>query len=145
MVRGQRQLVCLVAAWAALAAQAVRPAASRGCTMPCCSAPADRGGPAPVDSAAGCPVCAGADADDHHPADAGEQPCRCQLDARQDEPIATLRGSHPSGDQSVWQAAAPGAVSTAVPQAVGVSREYLAATLAVPIRPARILFGVWRN
>jgi hypothetical protein len=26
-----------------------------------------------------------------------------------------------------------------------VSREYLAASLAVPIRPTRILFGVWRN
>jgi hypothetical protein len=32
-----------------------------------------------------------------------------------------------------------------VPQSLGVSREYLAASLAVPIRPVRILFGVWRN
>jgi hypothetical protein len=31
-----------------------------------------------------------------------------------------------------------------VPQVLGVSREYMAASLAMPIRPPRILFGVWR-
>jgi hypothetical protein len=36
-------------------------------------------------------------------------------------------------------------VTIDVPRDLGVSREYVTAALAVPIRPPRILFGVWRN
>ncbi|MFM8892678.1 MAG: hypothetical protein ACKOTB_13850 [Planctomycetia bacterium] len=39
----------------------------------------------------------------------------------------------------------PSVLPAIAPQVLGVSREYLAASLAIPIRPPRILFGVWRN
>jgi hypothetical protein len=65
------------------------------------------------------------------------------LDAGQPEPLPPERVTPPSVDthrQSVSLAAAQ-----AVPQVLGVSREYLVASLAVPIRPVRILFDVWRE
>jgi hypothetical protein len=39
----------------------------------------------------------------------------------------------------------PSVLPAIASQVLGVSREYLAASLAIPIRPPRILFGVWRN
>jgi hypothetical protein len=45
--------------------------------------------------------------------------------------------AHAGGDA----AAIPGDAPPIVPQVLGVSRAYV----AVPIRPPRILFGVWRN
>jgi hypothetical protein len=39
----------------------------------------------------------------------------------------------------------PAFLPPVAPLVLGVSREYLAASLAIPIRPPRILFGVWRN
>jgi hypothetical protein len=35
--------------------------------------------------------------------------------------------------------------SPEAPHELGASREFVAASLAVPIRPVRILYGVWRN
>jgi hypothetical protein len=99
----------------------------------------------------GCPVCAiTADrcpiesAGPSDSAKSSETPCGCQLDARQDEPMASSRGTLPSFDE-VAQASLSAVVVSSAPQVLGVSREYLAASLAVPVRPPRILFGVWRN
>ena len=41
--------------------------------------------------------------------------------------------------------AATAVTAITVQNTLGVSREYVAASLAVPIRPMRILCGVWRN
>ena len=146
MAYGRNQFVWLVAACAALAAQFVPQALCRSCDRPCCESAAVNAGAMPVVADApvsgGCPLCAAAT--DRCPIESVEQPCRCQLDARQDEPMASSRGSLPSFDQ-VAQLSLPAAELSEPPQVLGVSREYLAAWLAVPIRPPRILFGVWRN
>jgi hypothetical protein len=125
----------IVAAWAAVVAQAL-PTVCRGdCGRPCW-ARADSGD---------CPLCAAPAATaGAQPSDTSDEPCRCHLDARQDQPLAPSKGSLldlvAADLQAVLSAARP-----TPPQAIGVSREYLAASLAVPIRPLRILFGVWRD
>jgi hypothetical protein len=143
---GRNQFVWLMAACVALAAQVVPQSLCRSCDRPCCeSAAANAGASAVVPDApvsGGCPLCVAAT--DRCPIESVKQPCRCQLDARQDEPMASSRGSIPSADQ-VAQHSPPAAALAEPPPALGVSREYLAASLAVPIRPPRILFGVWRN
>lgn len=58
--------------------------------------------------------------------------------------MASSQGTLPSFDP-VAQASLPAVAPPATPQVLGVNREYLAASLAVPIRPPRILYGVWRN
>jgi len=120
-----RKTLWLVVAAATLVAQAVPQAWGTDCDRACC-----------VVEDHGC--CSSG------PVETPESPCNCQLDARQDEPISTNRGTTsvpdllPRGlsvDSTAWE----------VPQALGVSREYVASALAVPIRPIRILNGVWRN
>ena len=63
---------------------------------------------------------------------------------KQDRPLAPSPGASPAPvaahSQAAWWAAPP-----AAPPTLGVSREYAADLMAVPIRPPRILFGVWRN
>lgn len=73
-----------------------------------------------------------------------DSPCHCQLDSRQDEPITTDRGTSSAPDL-LPRGLAVHSASWEVPQVLGVSREYVASSLAVPIRPVRILQGVWRN
>lgn len=117
---GQKQFAWVVAAWATLLA----PTIPQACECPRAE-PADACG---------------------RSCRAPEKPaatCCCQLDVGQPEPLLPERVTPPRDDahhQSVSLAAAP-----AVPHVLGVSREYLAASLAVPIRPVRILFGVWRD
>lgn len=71
-------------------------------------------------------------------------PCRCQLDARQDQPLAVSNRGTTARDRfepvAVVESAAPDA-----PPAAVVSRAHVATLLSVPIRPVRILYGVWRN
>lgn len=134
----RNQFVWLVAACAALAAQAAPQTFCRGCDRPCCGSAAAVLPGAPASG--GCPLCAAAA--DRCPTEAANPPCRCQLDARQDEPMASSRGPALSIDQ-VAHAFPSAATLSATAQGLGVSREYLAASLAVPIRPPRILFGVW--
>ncbi len=140
-----KKLVWVVAAYAALVAQAAPEVSCRSCDQPCC---ADRpGGDGAVATNAPeatgrstCQRCAAA----RPPAEASQQPCRCQLHARHEQPLSPARSAvaaHAGGDA----AAIPGDAPPIVPQVLGVSREYVAASLAVPIRPPRILFGVWRN
>jgi hypothetical protein len=110
---------------AALVAQAVFPVWSGDCRPGCC-----------VAEVPGC--CTSC------PAETAKPPCHCRLDARQDQAVSVERGAS-SGRDSLGRGVVVDATSMAAPHALGVSREYVAASLAVPIRPVRILRGVWRN
>ena len=117
--------VWLVVACAALVAQAVPQSWSGDCNRGCCVAEVREC----------CTAC---------PAETAEPPCHCQLDARQDQPVSVDRGTSP-GQDLLGRALIADSASFAAPPVLGVSREYVAAALAVPIRPTRILYGVWRN
>jgi hypothetical protein len=150
VVQRRNKLGWIVAAWAAVVAQAVPAVCCGACDRPCCSGQAERhataAAEAPADSG-GCPACTAATtataACEQSPRSA-DHPCRCHLAARQEQPLASspdsLRNLTTSNQPAPLAAAPP-----TPPEAIGVSREYLAASLAVPIRPTRILFGVWRN
>ena len=135
--------VVLLAAWAAFAAQVAPRDFSRPCDQPCCASEARGCHPAVAESearpAGGCPLCAAT-----CPSDAAEQPCRCHLTARQDQPVSSPRGTTPRLDRADQNAVAVTDHPDA-PLVLGVSREYVATSLSVPIRPVRILCGVWRN
>ena len=115
----------IVMACVALAAQVVPQAAGEGCDRGCCAA--EPGGC--------CAAC---------PAEPSAPPCHCRLEARQDQPLVVSKGSTLDRDL-LGQVAAVESASLEAPHALGVSREYAAASLSVPIRPVRILYGVWRN
>lgn len=138
--------VVLLAAWAALAAQVASPAFSRPCDQPCCASEARGCHPAVAESearpAGGCPLCAATAAT--CPSDTAEQPCRCHLDARQDQSMSSPRGMSPRVVEADQRVVTP-ADQPDAPLILGVSREYVATSLSVPIRPVRILRGVWRN
>lgn len=149
MVRRPNQFIWAVAACAAVAVQAVPRICCGGCDQPCCDGQTRTRGQefAEVQGspASGCPLCAAAAGEAHHaPSDTYGEPCGCQLSSRHDQPLAPTK----AGWLTSLDDAMPGRVASATPpapQVIGVSREYLAASLAVPIRPSRILFGVWRN
>jgi hypothetical protein len=127
-----KQLVWALVACATVVAQVTPQGVCRACDRPCCD----------VDPSEGCPLCVAEIAP--RPLERPDQPCNCHLTARHEQPLAVSSGSVPmvsAGDATV----APGAIPPLPPQVLGVSREYLAASLTVPIRPPRILFGVWRN
>ena len=146
MARSRRQLVWALTVGLAVAAQLSPPALCRACDRPCCVSEAGDHCPKPSDSgvgsAAGCPLCS--HAADLRPAEANERPCDCLLQARHDQPRFPTRGSPPHGADG-GPAIGPAVVVPGVPPVLGASREYVAALLAMPIRPPRILFGVWRN
>lgn len=125
MVGIPQRPVWLVMAWAALAAQVLPQVRSGDCDRGCCMA-------AVRECCAACPD------------EAAESPCHCRLEARQDQPVSVDRGTSP-GQDLLGRALLADSTSVAAPPALGVSREYVAASLAVPIRPTRILYGVWRN
>lgn len=146
MVRIQRHIVWLVVACATVVAQVSPKSLCQACDQPCCAEWA--GGHdlpaagARIDTETTCPRCAAAA--DSRPAETDGRPCHCQLKSRHEQPLAPTRGTLfdvNQGDAVFGPAMAP----PDMPHVLGVSREYLAASLAVPIRPARILFGVWRN
>lgn len=146
MPRGRKQVVWVLAACAALFAQVTPRAPCHACDKPCCGdqarEPRSQTCASDDDRAIGCPLCAAAVADG-----AGEPhraPCRCHLTARHDQPLsATSATPAVVGADSV--AVGLPAPRLVVPQALGVSRDYVATLLGIPIRPPRILFGVWRN
>ena len=115
MERTNNHFGWVLAACAAVVAQAAPTTLCRSCDQPCCAVV--------------------------HEACCHDEPCHCQLDARDEQPLS----------QGPLTACADGGpalglamVLPLVPQVLGVSREYLAVSLAMPIRPPRILFGVWR-
>ncbi|MEI6239639.1 MAG: hypothetical protein WCR51_04570 [Planctomycetia bacterium] len=146
MLRSRKQLVLACVACAAILAQVAPQASCRACDQPCCAALDGGRGSAPPNSscqpAATCPLCTAAV--DLRPTETSERPCHCQLTARHEQPLSLSGGAAPvlsDGHATL----SPVAIPPRVPQVLGVSREYLAASLAMPIRPPRILFGVWRN
>ena len=145
MVRDVSNLVRIALACAALVAQAAAPAFGRDCERTCCTVLAPENGRANVAPADDC--CshdrAAIGGVNSCPTDASGDPCRCRLEPREDAPLAAGRDA--SSPLIPSHQAAAGGSALPVPRSVGVSREYLATTLAVPIRPPRILFGVWRN
>ena len=149
MVQRRSKLGWLVVAWAAVVAQAVPAVCCGACDRPCCSGQAERYATAAAEALAdsgGCPLCAAATAPTaacKQPPRSADQPCRCHLAARQEQPLA----SSPDSLRNLTAGDQPAALAAALPtppEVIGASREYLAASLAVPIRPPRILFGVWR-
>lgn len=145
MLRSHKQLVLAFVACAAILAQIAPQALCRACDQPCCADLAGDRGPAPQDSscqpADTCPLCAAAA--NLRLVETTEQPCHCQLTARHEQPLSLSRSAAPV--LSAGHAAlSPVAIPPRVPQVLGVSQEYVAASLAMPIRPPRILFGVWR-
>ena len=117
--------VGLVMACVAFVAQVVPQLGSGECGRGCCAA----------ESRECCSSC---------PAEPTAPPCHCQLDASQDEPLSAPRGRSLDRDL-LEQVAVADSISVDPPHSLGVSREYVAASLAVPIRSVRVLYGVWRN
>lgn len=154
MVTGFQKPIWLVMTCAAFVAQVVPQPWSGDCDRGCCAAeeltccmvtfaapfPAGQDGPAEADT--GCPLCAAAEAGGLSCAD--DSPCHCQLDTRQEQPLSAHGASSPHRDElSAWVAV--DATSLEALQELGVSRSYAAASLSIPIRPVRILYGVWRT
>jgi hypothetical protein len=154
VVTGFQKPIWLVMTCAAFVAQVVPQPWSGDCDRGCCAAeeltcctvtlaapfPAGQDGPAEADT--GCPLCAAAEAGGLSCAD--DSPCHCQLDTRQEQPLSAHGASSPHRDElSAWVAA--DATSLEALHELGVSRSYAAASLSIPIRPVRILYGVWRT
>ena len=125
MVRRVKQSVWLVVACGAFAAQVMPLAWSGDCECGCCAA----------ESHECCAHCA---------AEPAAPPCHCRLDVRHDQPLSVPRGTSP-GPDLLGRVAVGDRASLGAQPTLGVSREYVAASLAVPIRPVRILYGVWRD
>jgi len=144
-----------VMACAAFVAQVVPQARSEDCDRGCCVAHETDCCDAaivsqlttalavPADADAACPVCAAQSGG--RLAHADESPCHCQLDARQDQPFSVNGGSSPQRDNlPVWGEVADSTLLEAA-RGLGASHSYAVASLSIPIRPMRILYGVWRN
>jgi hypothetical protein len=142
---GVRQFVWVVAACAVVVAHVTPKSLCHACDKPCCAVgtarPATPSTEADTEHAGRCRLCAPADL---RQAETNERPCHCQLTARHEQPLSLSRGfltTFADGGPTVG----PAFAQPNVPQALGLSREYVAASFAMPIRPPRILFGVWRN
>lgn len=120
-----RNTIWLVMACLAVVTPVVPQAWGEDCDRGCCVA----------ESGGCCSAC---------PAESPEPPCHCQLEARQDQPLSGSKDRSPQSDLLTGVAMAD-SVALKAPRELGVSRDYLAASLSVPIRPIRILCGVWRN
>lgn len=146
MVRSRTQLVWVLAACAAVGAQFTPKALCHACDKPCCTGQARDNRTITPDSvkerAGECPLCAAAA--DRSASEPNRQPCHCHLTARHDQPLSVTRASLPVASDGSVALGLPAAPPT-VPQALGVSREYVTTLLGAPIRPPRILYGVWRN
>ena len=146
MMRNGKHIVWVVAACAAIAAQATPTAACFACDHPCCAVPISGIEPHATavnpESTGGCPLCAS-----HTgllPGETEGQPCSCQLDARREQPLAVSRNPFPQTADDT-PASELAAAWSCPPPAPDLSRDYEALSEAIPIRPVRILFGVWRN
>jgi len=142
----RKQFLWFVAACVIVVAQVTPKDVCRACENSCCAS--RRSGDGPPNAATGveptsqCPLCAAATNLRSRGNDG--QPCHCQLKARHDQPLAVTRVTLPALDDGGLSSDVP-VVSPSVPPALGASREYVSTMLAAPIRPPRILFGVWRN
>jgi hypothetical protein len=125
MVGSLQKPVWLMVACAALVAQIAPQAWGGDCDRGCCTA----------EYCECCTAC---------PAESATPPCHCRLDARQDQPLSGQRNRSPE-PELLGQVVVSDWASPEAPHVLGASREFVAASLAVPIRPVRILYGVWRN
>jgi len=155
MVAHWQKPVWLLMACAAFVAQVVPQARSEDCDRGCCVAhepacctvtlvpPLSTSRTASADAEPGCPLCSATSAG--RPALADESPCRCKLDARQDQSLVVhdTRSSQ-RDDLPVWGEVADSTLPAAS-QGLGASQTYALASRSIPIRPVRILYGVWRN
>ena len=155
MVAYWQKPVWLVMACAAFVAQVAPQARSGDCDRGCCAAqesdccavpfvrPLSANQVEPADTPTNCPLCAATVSGG--PAHAAESPCRCEVDARQDQPLSVHGGSSPHRDNlPVWGEVADSTLLEAA-RGLGASHSYAVASLSIPIRPMRILYGVWRN
>jgi hypothetical protein len=146
MVAHLQQSVWIVMTVAAFVAQVVPQSWTGDCNRVCCAAESLACCPAtletPAESPAGCPLCSTPSAG--APAHADESPCQCQLDARQEQPLSVHGTSSPQRDDLAGWVAAD-TTSLEALHGLGVSRTYGVASLSIPIRPMRILYGVWRT
>ena len=148
-------LVTLVMAWAAFVAQVVPQAWGGDCDRGCCAAqspdccavavgsPRSTSRVAPAEAETGCPLCAATSGRGLTPID--ESPCHCQLDAKQDQSFAGHGATQLQRDDlPVWGEVAD-STQAGSSHGLDASRTYAVASLSIPIRPVRILYGVWRN
>lgn len=145
MVRNRIQLAWALATCAVVFAQLTPTSPCRACDQSCCTGLANGHAPrfaAAIEPTGECPRCA--TSSKRWQADTTEQPCHCQLKARQDESLPLPRSNLPVAAGET-PAIGPRGLPPVAPQVLGVNREYLAASLVIPIRPPRVLFGVWRN
>jgi len=148
-------LVTLVMASAALVAEVVPQAWSGDCDRGCCAAQAadccavavasplaiSRAAPAEAETC--CPLCAATSDARLTPTD--ESPCHCQLDAKQDQSFAGHGATQLQRDDlPVWGEVVD-STQAGSSHGLDASRTYAVASLSIPIRPVRILYGVWRN
>ena len=122
MVGCRQKSIWMVLACVAFAFQAVPQACSNDCDRGCCVAPV---------------TCCQATTD--------ASPCSCQLEAKQDQTPAVheVRSSQ-RDDLPVWGEVAD-ATGLHTSRGLAASRSYAVAAQSIPIRPVRILYGVWRN
>ena len=155
MVAHWQKPVWLAMACAAFVAQVVPQTWTGNCDRVCCAAqesdccalplaPAlstSRAAFAEADT--GCPLCAATS--DGRLAHTDQAPCHCQLDARQDQSLTVPDARSSQRDElPVWGEVAD-TTSPEASQGLGSSRAGALASLSIPIRPVRILYGVWRN
>ena len=131
-----RQFVWLVAACAALVTQLSPQGWCRACDRPCC----EKAELAAPSETTGCPLCAAVAT---CPVEPPETPCPCQLDGGREPSWAVTRGQTTEHEAVAW-AGGP-TIAAIMPRSSVGSRDYRAASLAIPIRPPRVLYGVWRN
>lgn len=147
VIHHRSQYLWAVAAACAAVMAPIPPRSCCGsCEQPCCDSRIDgletSSTAAHDTSPNGCPLCSQAVVE--HVDEAGGRACTCQLNGRQDRP-ASVTPPHRGTDADVLLTSAVAATLPHVPRSLAVSREYLAVSLGMPIRPPRILFGVWRN
>ena len=155
MVANRRNPVWMVLACAAFVVQVVPQAWSGECGRGCCAAqdlvccpdsivpPLSTSRGAPADAVTACPLCA---ATSHRSlANANESPCHCQLDAKQGQSLVLHEARATQRDDlPVWGEIAD-TNSLGASRGLGAVQTYAAASLSIPIRPVRVLYGVWRN
>lgn len=140
LLQPHRLRLCVVLVLAGLF-QSVVSVSCDACTRGECRASAGNCCQSPSLSVA-CPLCRAAGpvgADESE----GGTPCRCAWKAKHSLPMNSSRGPAPDLDQAcLW--ILPSQVSAAFvpPVVAGVAQT---ARVPIPERPARILYGVWRN
>ena len=155
MVANRQNPVWAVLACVAFVAQVVPQAWGGECGRGCCAAedPAccsdsivpplsiSRGDPA--DAETGCPLCAATS--DRSLADTHESPCHCQLDAKHEQSLVLQEARATQRDDlPVWGEIADTS-SQGGSRGLAAGQAYAEVSTSIPIRPMRVLYGVWRN